>query len=61
VVDLPQAGATGTPHRGRAGNASWLLKARAVVLILTATRPDKRISDEDLKPLAEGLLARALL
>jgi CubicO group peptidase (beta-lactamase class C family) len=38
-----------------------LAKARAVVVILAVARLDSRISDEDLKPLTEGVLAPALL
>jgi CubicO group peptidase (beta-lactamase class C family) len=38
-----------------------LAKARAVVVILAATRLDSRISDEDLNPLTKGVLAPALL
>jgi hypothetical protein len=38
-----------------------LPKARAVVVILAATRLDSGISDEDLRPLTEGVLAPALL
>jgi hypothetical protein len=38
-----------------------LPKARAVVVILATTRLDNQISDEDLKPLTEGVLAPALL
>jgi len=38
-----------------------LPKARTVVVILATTRIDNQISDEDLKPLTEGVLAPALL
>jgi hypothetical protein len=62
VVDLRQAGATAVRRTGVGGQTIVvLLKARAVGIILAATRLDSRISDEDLKPLTEGVLARALL
>ena len=52
----------GTPHRGGGGQCIVVLaKARAVVVILATTRIDNQISDEDLKPLTEGVLAPALL
>jgi CubicO group peptidase (beta-lactamase class C family) len=60
TVGKPQQ--LGYAAQGSGGQSIVVLpKARAVVVILAATRLDNQISNEDLKPLTEGVLAPALL